>query len=90
MKSTSSIDISGYLYVQNFTLHITGAYASAVHFLTLQSRDTVVTSIYGQNFTGVEINVFNRSGSFMEGSVLFKNGGPRKTKCSTELRRYAG
>ena len=89
-KSLTSIGINGFLYVSNYNMSVRGTYAYSINFLTLQSNDLAALAIFGNNFTGVEIDVFRRSSTFMQGSILFKNGSPSKTICTTELHRNAG
>ena len=78
------------MYVGKYNQTVRGTYAYSINFLTLQSNDLADQTIYGQNFTGVELDVYRRSSTFMEGAILFKNGGPTKTVCDTELHRNAG
>ena len=69
---------------------VKGTFAYTIDFLTLQSNDLAAQAIFGNNFTGVEIDVYRKSSTFMDGFILFKNGGPSKTICNTELHRNAG
>ena len=88
-SDTSNIGTKATLKIEGTSLAMTGTYASFAHILALQSQDVVSQTIFGNNFTKVEINMNFISSLFMTGAVVFRSGADTKN-CRSELRRIEG
>lgn len=90
-KSPTYITVEGSMLIELRTLNISGTFATALKYLTIQSQNVVLNEIFGRNFTNVEINAKFETELLIKGVIILLNDSLQGTiKCPVELRRTAG
>lgn len=90
-KSPTYITVEGSMLIELRTLNISGTFATALKYLTIQSQNVVLNEIFGRNFTNVEIDAKFETELLIKGVIILLNDSLQGTiKCPVELRRTAG
>jgi hypothetical protein len=88
-KSSSTIGLSGDMYIDNKKLEMAGSFASFFKIFALQSDLAISSQIANRNFTKVELNGKVQSSVFINGAAIFLEAAGKRN-CPMELRRTAG
>lgn len=88
-KSPNSIGLLGDLLIEGHNVTMNGTFAFAFKLLTLQSTTLIKDVIGSRNLTNVELDGMLRSPVYIDGFMVFTNGGT-KVSCKMQMWRQAG
>lgn len=86
---SDTIDTVGSVIVAGRNFSVRGAFATSFKLLTLQNDNVIPDTLFGRNFTDVELNGKLQSPVYIDGFLIFTTDSG-DVSCPVELRRSAG